>query len=277
MKNKIKFFLIFIGFLLWFKLTTYCSFLISNPEDNMVSKISKTVALTIDKEQITDIRDNSTTILSEKFEVLPNKELPSPFNESIVLYNEEFNFPNDASHGSETIEIPFVRLDDNNIAHSIVYHGYQYYKDISPPGDKPVSFFQVKNYYYITYDPSSKKISSKIRVAKNDYSIKDLYIYNNTPFVLLQSNDDKEKYAYSFKDGTSFLSPILIQNQTVPELNSVSHLSKSSFQYISDPKEVVYLNGYFWRLDISSGKISRYPFSNGILGEKERISLNKDP
>ncbi|ETR66467.1 MAG: hypothetical protein OMM_12763 [Candidatus Magnetoglobus multicellularis str. Araruama] len=59
----------------------------------------------------------------------PDTQLPQPFNESIILYDNEFLFPDNAMYGSQEQSIEFIKLDSNNIVHAVILNMHRYYID----------------------------------------------------------------------------------------------------------------------------------------------------
>jgi len=228
------------------------------------------------KLNIEDIRGNSFEVFSNKFEISANQELPAPFNESIILYDNEIVFPENAIYGGQIQDIKYIKLDENNIVHAVIEHSYHYFQETAS-GYSPDTFTSVKNSYYIKYNPEDKS-KSTIKITDINYEVIDFSLMNNKPYVLLKSTDGYQKIGYSYLSGSYFTSPKIILNNNIPKLSSVAHMSNTSEKEMSNPKRYAYVNDYLWELDICCrGTISKYPFSNGSIGNEDRFKLNNDP
>jgi hypothetical protein len=241
------------------------------PDDNIYVSTYATLEI-----QLTDNKENNLETTSKKFVIAPNTELPAPFIKSICLYDNEHKFPDNALSQSQHIDIKFLKLDDNNTAHATIYHDYKYYQDTNTASKLPDTYISEKNNFYITYTPSTKLLSEKIKIINKDYRLLDMAIYNDIPYYLLESNDGKDRFAYTYKNGNSFVSPIIIQNSSVPEITNISTLNETATQDFSNSTKFIYANGYFWYLEIFGSKMYRHSFLNGVLGDSEKIQLNND-
>ncbi|MGA1869572.1 MAG: NBR1-Ig-like domain-containing protein [bacterium] len=224
---------------------------------------------------ITDIRGNARKVRSDRFRINADTELPSPFNKAIILYDEEIDFPIDAMYKEEYQQIKFVKMDETNIVHAVVEHMYRYYLDTAV-GDNEDTFVYENNKYYITYDKLSDTISSKTKICDKKYEVVDLEIFQGTPYALLKSPGGTEKYYYTYKSGSSFVSPIIIKNENVPRIAGTAKIDDLQDRYFCDPTKHILVNGYLWDLCVGWDKISRYSFSEGHIGSRESITIQNN-
>jgi hypothetical protein len=224
-----------------------------------------------------DNKGNILTVLSNKFQIMPDTELPSPFNEAVVIYNDEFAFPVDALYKQQNRFVEFVTIDENNLTHLVLKHNYSYYQDTAPDYNEDTYVYE-NNKYYITYDAGTSAISQKVLICNKDYDVVDFDLMDGIPYVLLKDSKDETLY-YSQKSGSSFTSPIAIENSNIPKLAG-SPVLKSSVGYynnmLSSPERHVLLNGYLWRLDIFTTRIYRHSFNNGIIGPEEYFNIDNN-
>ncbi|NQV16807.1 fibronectin type III domain-containing protein, partial [bacterium] len=227
--------------------------------------------------EITDIRGNTKTVRSSRFKIDANTELPSPFNSAIILYDDEFDFPAEALSTDQYQSIKFVKIDESNIVHAVVGHMYRYYLDTGT-GDEEDTLIYVNNKFYITYDKSSDTISSKIKVCDKNYEVADFEIFDGTPYALVKCSDGREQYYYTYKSGSSFVEPIIIENENIPTIGNTTKVDDlQDFQCtFSDPTKSILLNGYLWNLDIFTDEISRRSFSGGYIGDNESITIQNN-
>jgi len=240
------------------------------PDENKYASTKCTLRLTI-----RDIKRNEFIIESEIFEIKPDTELPAPFNKSIVLFDDEYNFPPGIEeYKDQDINTKFVKIDDSNDVHSIVKHSYFYYKDINPEDRAADLYVSEQNHYYVYYDTEKDQITEKVKVVDSLYDVIDLAVINDTPYILLKSNDGRDIFAYSYKSNNSFVQPIIFQNKTVPSLNNPTRISSTSEYGMSYSNQFIYANGYLWELDINKkNEIKRFSFSNGRVGSEDEIFL----
>lgn len=226
---------------------------------------------------ITDIRGNAKTVRSSRFKIDANTELPSPFNSAIILYDNEVDFPIDALYKEQHQSIKFVKIDESNVVHAVVEHMYRYYQETATCDDEDTLVY-VNNKYYITYDKSSDTISSKITVCDKNYEVVDFEVFEGTPYALLKNSDGRERYYYTYKSDSSFVESIIIENENIPTIASITKIDDlQDFQCtFSDSTKHILLNGYLWDLDIFTDKISRRSFSEGNIGDTENITIQNN-
>ena len=224
--------------------------------------------------QLEDVAGNGIEIQSGRFQIQENTELPAPFNESIILYNDEFGFPSEAMYKDEERNISFIKIDDSNVVHAVVEHKYRYFQDTASGYSEDLLEYSDKK-YYITYNSATGDISSKIEICDKNYDIESFDLYNGTPYVLLKNYQYKQLY-YSYKNGNSFASPISILNSTVPSINSVFLIDTHSEDELSKYDRYVFSNGFLWELDIFANNISRYSFVNGVIGPEESVNISNN-
>jgi len=225
---------------------------------------SPSCSLTI---EVNDIYGAAKSITSKKFTILPNTDLPYPFKQ-VSLYDDVFKFPDNANFKQEFINISNVKIDEKNIIHSVVNHSYSYETDI------PIS---TSNYYYLTHDTIKKIKSSKILICSKDYNVLDMNIINSTPYVLLKSTEGFNRLAYTFKQGNTFVKPEIILNKSVPGIKQDIRINKAPTSDLCLPAQFAFANNCLWNLDITNNYISKYPFSNGTVGNKERVKISSGP
>jgi hypothetical protein len=229
------------------------------------------------KMEIIDVRGNSKEVISNTFAIEANTELPAPFGQSISMYDEEFSFPVDASETYQSINVIFLKIDTNNIAHAIVTDNYSYRTSTST---------YVDNKYYITYNQTTDKVSEKVFLCDKNYKIIDFELIENVPYVILEKREvvsrtyswytnhslnSFNQYYYTYKNGSSFVSPINLINPTVPRVSKAIDQGTGSSEVSGDIR-IIFGNGYLWRLDLGN-YIYRYSFSDGQIGSEERIRL----
>lgn len=242
------------------------------PDNNNYSSINCFLELTIE-----DNRGNAVTVRSSRFEIGANTELPSPFNESINIYDNEFSFPVDALYKSENQGVQFIKLDDDNLVHIVYGHEYRYYLNDANNNYEDTLIYE-NNKYYITFDKSTDTVSQPLQICNKDYEVVDLELIDGIPSVLLKSRNGKETYYYSFKEGSAFASPTAFENYDVPTISSatkIDELSDSGY-VLSNPNKSILLNGYLWELDIFTDLIGRYSFSGGQIGARETVSIQNN-
>ncbi|CAN2047707.1 hypothetical protein GMMP1_40048 [Candidatus Magnetomoraceae bacterium gMMP-1] len=223
--------------------------------------------------EITDIRYNTKEVQSSEFKIEPNTELPPPFNESITLYDEELSFPEGALQTKQDIEILFVKIDENNLVHAVVGHYYRYFLDTASGNYAEDTLYFSNDKYYLTYDDSNGNISSKIKICDKNYNVLDFSLVDGKPYALIKKTGDSVQYYYTYKQGSSFVNPINLENSVVPEINSVSKIDQCDTMYSRNPAEYyIYANGYVWVLDFENS-IGRYSFANGYFGNQEYVDI----
>ncbi|MGD2091709.1 MAG: fibronectin type III domain-containing protein [Candidatus Aminicenantes bacterium] len=224
-----------------------------------------------------DDKGNMLNVLSNKFQIRPDTEAPAPFNEAVVIYSDEFAFPVDASYKQQNRLVEFVKIDENNLTHLVLEHNYSYYQDTASDYNEDTYVYE-NNKYYKTYDVATSTISQKVLICNKDYDVVDFDLMDEIPYVLLKDSKDETLY-YSQKSGSSFTSPVAIENINIPKLAG-SPVLKSSVGYYSNmlcsPERHVLLNGYLWRLDIFTTRIYRHSFNNGIIGPEEYFTIDNN-
>ena len=220
--------------------------------------------------KVQDIYYNEFTIKSEIFTIKANKKMPYPFDMA-QLYDEEFNFPENAANVNENRSIINMKLDENNNIHAFINHYYQYYEN------------NIKHCYsdkiYIEYNPISKQRLSKIFLCDYNYEIVDFELISNSPHVLLKNNINK--YFWTFKKNNVFFPLIPIVNDNVPNITDSKHLDIcDSLKGISQCR-YIYAMGYdttasfyLWDLFIYNSKIKRIKYYDGFCQNTEEINVN---
>ncbi|ETR67434.1 MAG: hypothetical protein OMM_11603, partial [Candidatus Magnetoglobus multicellularis str. Araruama] len=229
------------------------------------------------KMEIIDVRGNAKEVISNTFAIEANTELPAPFGQSISMYDEEFSFPVDALETHQSSNVIFLKLDSSNIAHAIVTDNYSY---------RTSSNTYVDNKYYVTYNQTTGTVSEKILLCDKNYEIIDFELIENVPYVILNKREiisrtyswytnhtmySLNQYYYTYKNGSSFVSPINIINPTVPRVSKAIDKGTGVSEVTGNIK-FIFANGYLWRLDLGD-YIYRYSFSGGQIGAEERIRL----
>jgi len=220
---------------------------------------------------LVDIYGNSTTVMSDKFSIKANTELPAPFNKSVLLFNEEVDIPDDAMFEKQSQSIQFLEIDENNIVHAVVKHYVRYFMNTGS-GYAEDTLYYSDDKYYITYDPSNGVKSSKIKICDKQYELLDFSVVDTIPFVLLKKPDESVQYYYTYKKEESFETPENIENPIVPEIESVTKIAKCDEIYPYEPYRYILAKGYIWKLNFNTS-INRYSFSNGSFGSEESITV----
>lgn len=224
---------------------------------------------------LTDNRGNENECRSEIFEIRANTQLPSPFNEIITLYNQEMSFPSDSMYRSQNQEIIFTQLDNNNTVHCIIEHKYQYYQDTANDYHED-TLIDMNNKYYVTYDTTLKQISSPIQIFDINDKVLDFILFDNKPFILFKKNNFGQ-LCYKYKDGDTFTSTQIIENQKIPQVTYAPKLDSSSDEYIALPGRCIYLNNFLWQNEtFGTTKLWRYSYTNGNIGEGELLTIQND-
>ena len=225
------------------------------------------------KLKLRDIRANEIEINSNKFNIRANTELPAPFIKGVTIYNNKVSLPLNALRSTQESGIIFIKLDENNKVHCVIEHYYIYFQPIQQ-NSKELKLIYENNKYYITYDPSSKRISSKINICDKNYNILDFIIFNNTPYVLL--SNEYNQYFYSFKNDTSFITPKCFENHNIPKM-TISKVSNNHQVFFNNQGRYPFIDNYFWNLfSHETSIIERYPFANGIIGEREIVRIENN-
>ncbi|ETR65207.1 MAG: hypothetical protein OMM_14638, partial [Candidatus Magnetoglobus multicellularis str. Araruama] len=97
-----------------------------------------------------DTVGNHINIKSDRFKIQINSDLPAPFNEAVNIYDNYMFFPDTSHKRNENVEIKFVKVDDQNIAHIIVEHQYDYFQNTSADNNQEDLFVRSDDYYYLT-------------------------------------------------------------------------------------------------------------------------------
>ncbi|ETR66193.1 MAG: hypothetical protein OMM_13121, partial [Candidatus Magnetoglobus multicellularis str. Araruama] len=218
-----------------------------------------------------------TLIVFNLFATLALADTIQMFNENITLYDNAISFPSNAMYESQRQEIIFTQLDDNNKLHCIVEHEYKYYQDTASGYFEDTLIYE-NNKYYITYDPLSKQISTPVHLFDKDYSVLDMTVFDNQPFLLLEKLNFEQLF-YQYKNGNSFSSPELIENMNNPYVSSIVKLDTNANEIIAYPGKYVYLDFYLWQTEsFGSGgdTIWRYSYENGSIGEQESITIQNN-
>ncbi|KPA11593.1 hypothetical protein MHK_008201, partial [Candidatus Magnetomorum sp. HK-1] len=240
---------------------------ISIPDNNLFA--SKNCYVVIHDAK--DIVKNQINIKSDRFTIQIKSELPPPFNYAVNIYEESFDFPDNAQKTNESKEIKFVKIDDQNIAHIIVEHEYDYFQNTASDNQEDI-FVRSENHYYLTYNPITGQKSSLIKVCDRKFSILDFIIFSEKPHVLLEKSGKNGIY-YSFLDNGSFTSPSQKLNINSPDLKSLPELiQKKDLNF--DSSRYAICDGYLWKLSTSDNDVIRYRFQDGIVGDKENIRMN---
>jgi hypothetical protein len=222
--------------------------------------------------KLEDIYGNVKEVRSSLFKIQANTELPSPFERSVILYDNEFQFPADAMSVNQSQSIQFIKSDQNNKIHTVVSHFIRYFKDTESEEYLEDELIYNNDKYYITYDQTQDVISPKIEICNKNYDVIDFAVVDNTPFALLKKPDQSVQYYYTYKEGARFVNPINIENPSVPEIDSISKIDEINVtSNYSEPCKYIFSNGYLWRLINIRRKITRYSFSEGILGDEESV------
>ena len=222
---------------------------------------------------ISDVRHNLLEHFSEAFVVNPQTELPEPFTESKLIFDIEANFPSDAESKNESVKTKFVELDDNNIAHVVLEHRYTYMRDTAS-GNGEDEQVNVSNLYYVTYNKTNGNVSQPILITDYHYRAVDLTVLNGNPQVLLENTSGNRQLAISSKVGNGFSQPAVILNQNVPAILDTYKLSSHPNRLLANSTDSVYANGYLWQIDTKyQEEILRYSFSNGRIGNEERVRV----
>ena len=221
--------------------------------------------------EVKDTYSNKKTVESDQFIVNADTELPYPFNESIILYENEFVYPDGATSCSQKQTIEFIRLDQNNIVHAVVQDMHEYYLDTEENEEEDTSVYYYK-YYYLTYNPNTSQISSKIKICDEELKIIDFELIESTPFVLLASRENFSQIYFSYKNENNyFQEPVAIENEIISKISNITvkdantHALNNCFRYI-------YHNGYIYKLDFNQ-TLTRYSFSQGTIGQPEEINV----
>ncbi len=223
---------------------------------------------------VSDNRGNGVDVRSERFRIVPNQAVPAPFNESVVIYTDEFQFPTGAFNTQQKRLVKFVKVDDNNLVHAIVEHSYSYFLNTAANYDADTFVYRADT-YYVTYDITSGVVSGRILVCDKNFQASSLEVINTVPYVLLKSRVH-DTMAYTLKSGSSFTAPVSIENTNVPRLSGIPTLQSSSSDVHSLSEPQILHNGYLWDLDIFTTRIYRSSFNNGTFGSREYYSLNNN-
>ena len=225
---------------------------------------------------ILDEAGNEQTVVSENFQVQDNKDLPAPFNESILVYNDEFNFPVDSIRQLQHREVDFLKLDSANVVHIIFRHEYGYFNN-TESGVAEDDDIHERNMYYISYDPQSQTVSSKILVCDKDFSVVSFNLFNDIPYVLLK--DRQETLYYSYLDSGQFQPPVPIENGTIPKvmlpLSQVDSFGNQDYGWVQ-PGGYAFLNGEQWLLDIPSNTVHKHSFAGGHFGSIQNVTVTNN-
>ena len=227
---------------------------------------------------LTDIYQNNITVKSNEFNIQPDFTMPYPFHKKIELYNFELPFPEDAIEKQQKISAEFVRLDENNIVHAIVSHLFEYYQNTGKINEEDKHIY-IKNFHYITYDPSTELISSPMNIFEGiteQYQLLDFVLMNNTPFILLKKANEKEKYFWMYRTEVGFSLPQIIENEHVADTLSFKEWDSSEQLLQVDSRRYIYSNGRIWRLSFSENvQIFKF-FSGNIDNETYASSDNSE-
>ena len=241
------------------------------PDDNSLASQYCTLEL-----QLLDAAGNEQRVVSESFQIQDNNSLPTPFNEAVTLYTDEFNFPSGAIKQFQEREVDFLKLDSANVAHVILRHEYRYFDDTASGVAADIDAFE-RNMYYLTYDPVSQTVSSKILVCDKQYSVVSFEIYNAIPYILLKNK--QETLFYSYLDSGQFQSPVPIENTTVPEVTlpliQVDSFGNQNYGWVQSGG-YAYLNGEQWLLDIPSNIVQKRTFTAGNFGPGQEVPVTNN-
>ncbi|ETR67889.1 MAG: hypothetical protein OMM_04892 [Candidatus Magnetoglobus multicellularis str. Araruama] len=173
-------------------------------------------------------------------------------------------------------KIIFSQLDDNNKVHCVVEHEYKYYQNTAS-GDYEDTLTYENNKYYITYDPSTRQKSTPVLICNEDYSVLDMTVYNNQPFLLLEKSN-KEQLYYQYKSGSSFSSPQVFENINSPYISSIVRMDTNENGEIASPGKYAYLDFYLWQTETfgSGDTVYRYSYENGSIGEEKSITFQNN-
>ena len=229
--------------------------------------------------RVSDIRGNEVEAVSERFMIDPNTELPSPFNKSVQVYDEEYQFPSGASNSEDGYYIDFVRLDNDNLAHILLVHHTSYSTNTSETGED--DYYHSENVWYITYDSENEIVGPKILVCDKSYDVSDFAVIDGTPFVALESSDGLKRHFYTYLEGNTFVDPISVLNENIARIGGCVKKGEldyyGSVEQLGDPYMQIDMDGYLWELEVNeSGTMNRFSFINGQIGERENFQLNSN-
>jgi len=178
--------------------------------------------------EMSDSVDNSIKLDSPTFLINANTKLPAPFNDFIEIYTTlNTNFPSNVMAKSSYNLINKTIIDENNMVHMIVSSIASYVADV---------YLSYKNidYYYVTYDFNSKKISSPIKILStnknNQIRFKDFILIENEPFVLFNKSDSI--YYLSYKNNNTFTGLQEVLNKSTIKGNLVNFTEYNNKLYI---------------------------------------------
>jgi alpha-tubulin suppressor-like RCC1 family protein len=242
--------------------------------NNPSSYINKTFGLRIDVPSNVFLNDASEVSITISGNL---QDLSLPFDEIITLYDNAISFPSDALYKFQKQEIIFTQLDDNNKVHCVLEHEYKYYQNTAIDNFEDTLTYE-NNKYYITYEPFSKQISTPVLVCDKEYSVLDMTLVGNQPFLLVEKSNYEQLY-YQYKFKTSFSSPQGFENINHPYVSSIVRLDTDENGEIPFPGKYVYLDFYLWQTEtFGSGRdtIWRRYYVNGEFSEEESITIQNN-
>jgi len=227
--------------------------------------------------QVKDIYGNEKRIYSERFSINPDTELPLPFKESKTIYDNAYQIPANSYSSGQNQNVKFIKIDNSNLVHCVIQHLYGFIENTNS-GLMNDKITYSNKWLYIIYDPSTGDISSPINICSKDFDVVDFELYKNVAYVVLQNNNYKTQYYYSYSSGSSFVQPISLINVNVPKITQVIKNSEynDDQDYLSNPNINIFLNKYIWVLDFFTNKIKRYSFSNGQIGDIDEFVIQNN-
>ena len=219
-----------------------------------------------------DIYANEIIVTSEPFIIRPY--VPFPFS-IIELFDDEHNFPIDAANMIEKKSIKHIKID-NNIIHAIVLHHCEYTQN---------DIYKCFNdQFYISYNLTTQKRLSKIKICDNDRDTVDFEIFSETPHILLKNA--LEQYYWTFQKDHQFMPEISVLNRNIPQITGIEHLHECSM--IEDLSSDRYINArgyvsnqqgswhYLWKLSIHHSTINRVKYYKGECYPLEVVDVNNE-
>jgi hypothetical protein len=189
--------------------------------------------------------DNSTQIDTNAPE--QNRDIVSePFGKIQDIFTKQYSdFPANTTSNKTENTIKHVVIDNNGVVHVIISH-------IASWINKQYKYNRHFQYYYVSYNPKTKKNSTPQKIFENkmlndgnlpDESIEDFIIYDNKPIIVTLNSKNHTVKRYIL-DGTSKI----IDTKSSGKVDSVQLINFNNKIYLiyrSLPDVNIYKN---WRL-----------------------------
>jgi len=218
--------------------------------------------------RVKDIYYNKYEIKSPTFKIKPNTKLDNVFKDAIRLFKKP-SLPQNALNKGQYANVKFVKIDANNIVHTIVSYKEKYFLD-TQSGDTPDEFHYKEKNYYITYDYNSKEILKKIEIPQGEIVSMELN-EDNIPYILIQR--DRQLF-FSYLEGDRFIQKKNILNPDIPKTTTKYVTQINDFHNIALPYATFYLKGKIYDINDITGYLYSYKFNNGYISNKEKIRVN---